>query len=192
MWVQLCCWHRYLTYSAHFPSILQTTQYVTVFTIASVLSGSELMSGISPLNRAANSSSESLLKLGELKSLWLDEVECGDSGRSADAAVSSTDVPGSCRTDGGWYTECTSSPLERTEGCGANISALWSGWDVPLGKPVISHRNDQKPLFCLELFPHSTKQTIPDRTHDDHLPTACASCPTDLMSLMSYSRNASF
>jgi hypothetical protein len=41
------------------------------------------------------------LKLGELKSLWLDEVECGDPGRSVEATVSSTDGPGSCRTDGG-------------------------------------------------------------------------------------------
>lgn len=75
---------------------------IILYTVVSVCSGSELESGISPLNRAANSSSESLLKLGELKSLWLDEVECGDSGCSVAATVSSsTDVPGSCRTDGG-------------------------------------------------------------------------------------------
>lgn len=48
---------------------------ISSLSIASVRSGTELVSGISPLNRAANSSSESLLKLGELKSLWLDEVE---------------------------------------------------------------------------------------------------------------------
>lgn len=143
--------YLHCTHSFH-PSN-DTILNIILFTIASVFSGSELVSGISPLNRAANSSSESLLKLGELKSLWLDEVECGDSGCSVEATVSSTDGPGSCRTDGGWYTECTSSPLERTVGCGANMSALWSGWDVPLGKPVISHRNDQKPALCLILSP---------------------------------------
>lgn len=78
-----------------------STINIIQLTVASVLSGSELTSGISPLSRAANSSSESLLKLGELKSLWLDEVECGDPGRSVEATVSSTDGPGSCRTDGG-------------------------------------------------------------------------------------------
>jgi hypothetical protein len=130
------------------------TLNIILHTIASVLSGSELMSGISPLNRAANSSSESLLKLGELKSLWLEEVECGDSGCSVAATVpSSTDVPGSCRTDGGWYTERRSSPLDSMEGCGTYISVLWSGWNVPLGKPAISHGNDHKPLLCQKLFP---------------------------------------
>lgn len=92
--------HLHLTLSLH-PSN-DTTLNIILYTIASVRSGSELVSGISPLNRAANSSSESLLKLGELKSLWLDEVECGDSGRSVAATVSSsTDDPGSWRTDGG-------------------------------------------------------------------------------------------
>lgn len=92
--------HLHCTLSLH-PSN-DTTLNIILYTIASVRSGSELVSGISPLNRAANSSSESLLKLGELKSLWLDEVECGDSGCSVAAtASSSTDAPGSCRTDGG-------------------------------------------------------------------------------------------
>lgn len=143
--------HRTLSLHSSNDTILN----IILYTIVSVRSGSELESGISPLNRAANSSSESLLKLGELKSLWLDDVECGDSGCWVAATVSSsTDVPGSCRTDGGWYTERRSSPLERTAGWGANISVLWSGWAVPLGKPVISHRNDHKPL----LFPNCSPQ----------------------------------
>ena len=109
----------------------------TPLTIASVLVGCELTSGISALSRAANSSSESLLKLGELKSLWLDEVECGDSGRLVAATISSSAVaPGNCRTDGGWYTERKSSPLERMACCGANISVPWSMWDAALGKPA--------------------------------------------------------
>jgi len=91
--------------------------------IVSVLAGCELTSKTSPLSLAPNSSSESLLKLGELKSLWLDEVECGDSGRLVAATVSSSAVaPGNCRTDGGWYTERKSSPLERKACCGVNIS----------------------------------------------------------------------
>jgi len=102
---------------------LNHTNVATALTMASVLAGCEPTSGTSLLSRAANSSSESLLKLGELKSLWLDEVERGDSGRLVAATVSSSAVaPGNCRTDGGWYTERKSSPLDRKACCGVSIS----------------------------------------------------------------------